>query len=57
MTTYPITPIVGFGWILAIRGAAQCASTFRYSRLLYVLAFLFIELCNIPWQDLLAKVL
>lgn len=55
VTTYLITPIVGFGWILATMGVAQCNATFRQGPLLYVAAFLVIELFSTPWMDIAAK--
>lgn len=57
VTTYLITPVVGFGWILAAMGVAQCNVTFRQGPLLYVAAFLVIELFNTPWMDVAARLI
>jgi hypothetical protein len=57
ITTYLITPVVGFGWILAAMGVAQCNATFRQGPLLYVAAFLVIELFSTPWLDIVARLL
>lgn len=55
VTTYLITPVVGFGWILAAMGVAQCNATFRQGPFLYVAAFLVIELFTTPWMDIAAR--
>ncbi|MBD5778788.1 hypothetical protein IEN85_04745 [Pelagicoccus sp. NFK12] len=39
-TTYPIANVVGFGWILAVLGVAQCEPSQEKMRFAYLLSFL-----------------
>jgi hypothetical protein len=44
LTTYAVTPVIGFGWILIAMGAAQYTSTFRYTPLGYLSIFLVLHI-------------
>jgi hypothetical protein len=50
MSTYGIAPVIGFGWVLAIMGAVQASSRFRWARLAYVAVFVVLQLFRIPWK-------
>ena len=53
ITTYVLTPVVGFAWVLCAMGAAQCRETrrFRYWPALYTGAFLFVMVSSyLPWS-------
>lgn len=43
LTTYAIAPVVGFGWILAIMGIAQAASSSPWIKMSYVFSFLAVQ--------------
>ncbi len=45
VTTYPVTPVIGFAWVLAAMGTAQSTQRgWRYWPVLYVAAYLFVML-------------
>lgn len=46
VATYPVAPVVGFGWLLVIMGLAQSRSRRPVAELGYVLAFLAIYACT-----------
>jgi hypothetical protein len=52
LTTYLVAPVIGFGWVLIAMGLTQCTSTFKYTRLLYLLAFFIIQIYLIPWSTI-----
>lgn len=55
ITTYPITSVVGFGWLLVAMGLAQSTRTFAPVRPLYVLTFLVLPLYSLPLVRLLHR--
>jgi len=44
LTTYSVAPVLGFGCVLIAMGVAQCAPTFKYTRLFYVVALFVIQI-------------
>jgi hypothetical protein len=49
-TTYVVTPVEGFGWLLIAMGVAQCDSARRKTRLLYLAVFgLILFYREVPW--------
>jgi hypothetical protein len=54
-TTYLVAPVIGFGWVLAISGAAQTTRRHPLARVGYVAAFLVLQLYRVPWQGLVLK--
>lgn len=51
-TTYLFAPVIGFGWVLAIMGIAQTEIQRTKLRVLYVAAFLFLQIYRVPWGEL-----
>lgn len=56
-TTYLFAPVIGFGWVLAIMGIAQTEVKRTNLRVLYVAAFLFLQVYRVPWGELPALLL
>ena len=52
ITTYTNAPVIGFGWLLAVMGLAQCEPRARGMQFAFVIAFLLIWLYNMPLSDL-----
>lgn len=52
VTTYTNAPVIGFGWLLAVMGIAQCKPQSWQFRLLFLAAFFLIWLYGMPWSDL-----
>lgn len=48
-TTYTIAPVIGFGWVLAVLGAAQ-ATDAKHLRFIYLTAFFIILIYSAPWS-------
>jgi hypothetical protein len=57
ITTYTSATVVGFGWVLAIMGFAQCSGEAQWRRRLYILAFVLIFLYTGPWSDFISGLL
>ena len=56
VTTYAITPIEGFGWLLIAMGVAQCEPVRRTTRLLYFAVFaLILFYREVPWAERLLE--
>ncbi len=56
-TTYPIAPVLGFGWLLIILGLAQCPSASR-TQLAYLSSFLaMLAFQHVPWSDWAASLI
>lgn len=55
ISTYTIAPVTGFGWLLAIMGLTQAAPSFKYTRLLYIFAFLLVEFYLAPWRNIFER--
>jgi hypothetical protein len=51
-STYLFAPVIGFGWVLAIMGIAQTGIHRTRLRVLYVVAFLFLQVYRVPWREL-----
>ncbi len=49
IATYPVATVIGFGWLLAILGYAQCRKDEWRSRLLYLAVFVILQLYLVPW--------
>ena len=51
-TTYAITTVEGFGWLLVAMGVAQTPAGHHRTRLLYVVTFaLILFYREVPWAD------
>lgn len=48
ISTYSIAPVIGFGWLLVIMGIAQCTRRHQGIYLLYVFAFVALQLFRLP---------
>ena len=53
IATYPVATVIGFGWLLAILGYAQCRKDEWRSRLLYLAVFVILQLYLVPWARVL----
>jgi len=53
LSTYSVAPVIGFGWILAVMGIAQCTERFRYMRLFYIFSFITLQVYRLPWSTIL----
>ena len=54
-TTYAVTPVEGFGWLLIAMGVAQCSGVRHTTRLLYFAVFgLILFYRAVPWAEWLA---
>ena len=53
LTTYSIAPVVGFGWLLTIMGAAQSNPSTSINRIAYIAVFFLIQIYLIPWRLIL----
>ena len=51
-TTYTNAPVIGFGWVLAVMGLAQCKTSDKLMRALFLLSFFLIWVYSMPWSDL-----
>lgn len=54
-TTYPIATVIGFGWLLALMGLAQCRRDERPAAIAYLALFVVMQLFLVPWGSLVAK--
>ncbi len=54
-TTYPIATVIGFGWLLALMGLAQCRSDERAAACAYFVLFVLMQLYLVPWGQLLTQ--
>lgn len=54
LSTYSVAPVLGFGWTLIIMGLAQCEERFKYIPRLYMLAFIILQVYNLPFRAILA---
>lgn len=54
-TTYLFAPVVGFGWLLMMMGAAQTESRFRFR--LFCIAFVVIQVYELPYANLVNQFL
>jgi hypothetical protein len=54
-TTYPVATVPGYGWLLMVMGVAQCSSSQRRTRLLYIVSFFLIQVYTTPWLSLLVR--
>lgn len=53
LSTYSVAPVLGFGWTLIIMGLAQCEARYRYVRWLYMMAFIVLQIYNLPFRAIL----
>ncbi|QSQ12351.1 hypothetical protein [Myxococcus landrumensis] len=53
LSTYALAPVLGFGWVLLIMGLAQCEEDSRLFPVLYLLAFVCLQVYRFPWGSLL----
>lgn len=53
IATYPVATVIGFGWLLAILGYAQCRRFEWRARLLYLAVFVILQLYLVPWAQVL----
>jgi hypothetical protein len=51
LSTYSLAPVIGFGWVLAIMGAAQASDRPRFARLGYVAALFMLQVYRVPWKS------
>jgi hypothetical protein len=51
--TYALLPVTPFGFILAVMGLSQCASTDRRLKAIYLVALACVQVTLFPWQTLL----
>lgn len=51
-STYLFAPVIGFGWVLIILGIAQLERTAVTTRLLYLFAFVLLQVYKYPWSTL-----
>ena len=54
-TTFLFAPVIGFGWVLAIMGIMQTGREEARTRVLYVVAFLQLQIYRTPWGALLSS--
>jgi len=54
LSTYSVAPVLGFGWTLIIMGLAQCEDRFKYIPQLYMIAFIILQVYNLPFRAILA---
>ncbi|MCJ8283723.1 MAG: hypothetical protein MJK14_29075, partial [Rivularia sp. ALOHA_DT_140] len=54
ITTYFLLPVLGFAYVLAIMGLAQCPSTRVSVRTTYLCLFGLLQLARLPWENLIA---
>jgi hypothetical protein len=52
MATYPIAPVIGFGWLLISMGLAQCPREFVLLRTAYITLFLLLPLFTVSTSRL-----
>ncbi len=48
-TTYFLLPVVGFAFVLALMGLAQCPAAYRWTRISWLAILILIQLSRIPW--------
>lgn len=53
--TYPIATVIGFGWLLAILGYAQCEPEQAGYRASFIGLFILLQLFLVPWGSLLLR--
>lgn len=53
LSTYSVAPVLGFGWTLIIMGLAQCEDRYTYVRWLYMIAFIVLQIYNLPFRAIL----
>jgi hypothetical protein len=51
-TTYAMTPVIGFGWVMASMGYVFAGSARPTIRLLYVLSILLLQVFALPWTSI-----
>ena len=52
VTTYAVTPVEGFGWLLIAMGVAQCSAVRHTTRPLYLVVFVLILFYReVPWTE------
>ena len=51
VTTYPVVPVLGFGFVLTVMGLSQTAPTDRRVRAAYLSLLVVMQLGRIPWQQ------
>ena len=49
VTTYPIAPVLGFGYTLVILGLAACPTTRKPERIAYLIVMVILQLGRLPW--------
>lgn len=54
LSTYSVAPVLGFGWTLIIMGLAQCEDRPKYILRLYMMAFIILQVYNLPFRAILA---
>lgn len=52
-TTYPVAPVVGFGWLLSVLGFAQCESDEKKWKTLFMVLFAAIAAFELDWYRIL----
>ena len=55
--TYTLTPVVGFGFILAVMGFAQCGVAKRDVRQAYIWTFILVQFAQYPTMEFIAQAL
>lgn len=53
LSTYSVAPVLGFGWTLIIMGLVQCEDRYKYIPQLYMLAFIILQIYNLPFRSIL----
>ena len=55
LSTYSVAPVLGFGWTLIIMGLVQCDSRYPFIRWLYMIAFVVLQIYNLPFRAILSS--
>jgi hypothetical protein len=54
-STYPIATVIGFGWLLALMGLAQCNRRKGRAALGYIVVFALMQIYLLPWGSLFSE--
>lgn len=56
VSTYPVAPVIGFGWLLVAMGFVQAEQHRKKVRLLYLIVLLLLQGFRLPWSSIAASV-
>ena len=54
VTAFPVMKVFAFGWVLLILGVAQCGNRLLYTRLAYLLVFVFLRMAAFRWEKIVS---